>query len=102
MTLKAFLTSTLYCTVILIAPDTVAWGGAGHRIVGEVALEYLDEKARISVAEILASKSSTVGEACNWPDVVRETSEWEWSAPLHYVNIPRKAAHDVRQGDCCD
>jgi hypothetical protein len=43
---------------------------------------------------------ATVSEACNWPDAVRNSAEWKWSAPQHYVNIPRDATHYDRQRDC--
>ncbi len=66
-------------------------------------MQMLDETARLAVAEILGSDSpQAVSEACNWPDAVRETPEWEWSAPLHYVNIPRHTPHYDRQRDCPD
>ena len=79
------------------------WGPAGHRIIGADALAMLDATARAEVVEILGSDSNDViDEACSWPDTVRKTSDWEWSAPLHYVNIPRNAAHYDRSRDCPD
>ena len=79
------------------------WGEEGHRIVGEDAMNLLDRPARAAVEEILSNgPAPTVGDACNWPDTVRKTSQWEWSAPLHYVNIPRKSRHYDRQRDCPD
>lgn len=103
MRLKAFLLFFL-CNAPLLLPQTAsAWGEQGHRIVGVLALTQLDQRARSAVENILGSGTdSAVGEACNWPDVVRETDDWEWSAPLHYVNIPRKAQHYDRQRDCRD
>jgi hypothetical protein len=43
-----------------------------------------------------------VATACFWPDTVRDESDWSWSAPLHYVNIPRHAVAYDRQRDCPD
>jgi len=101
MRLNIFLLLFL-CNAGLLLPQTAsAWGEQGHRIVGVVALSHLDQRARTAVEEILGNGTdSAVGEACNWPDVVRETDQWEWSAPLHYVNIPRKKQHYDRQRDC--
>ncbi len=80
---------------------TSAWGPDGHRIIGVDAMHLLDDTARATVVEILGGESSKIiGEACFWPDTVRETSIWEWSAPLHYVNIPRSAVHFDRERDC--
>jgi len=80
-----------------------AWGSEGHRIVGVNALPMLDDSARATVLEILGGDSARIiGEACSWPDKVRETPKWEWSAPMHYVNIPRSALHYQRERDCAD
>lgn len=80
-----------------------AWGSEGHRIVGVNALLLLDDSARATVIEILGSDSDqAIGKACSWPDTVRETPQWEWSAPMHYVNIPRHARHYQRERDCAE
>jgi hypothetical protein len=90
---------------LLLAVPVAAfgWGQEGHRIVGVNAVAMLDDSARAAVVEILGSDSDqAVGEACSWPDTVRETAKWEWSAPQHYVNIPRNAQHYVQERDCGD
>jgi hypothetical protein len=96
MRLQAFL--------LLVLPIAAfAWGTDGHRIVGVDALPLLDDSARAVVIEILGSDSDeAIGKACFWPDTVRETPQWEWSAPMHYVNIPRSAVHYDRQRDCAN
>jgi hypothetical protein len=89
--------------LLSVSNEAIAWGEDGHRIVGTVALSQLDSQALRAVTDILGSDSAAaVSEACNWPDVVRKTPEWEWSAPQHYVNIPRNAVHFERQRDCGD
>jgi hypothetical protein len=89
---------------MLLAPlPCFAWGPEGHRIVGVDAVAMLDDTARAEVAGILGDISpDTVGTACFWPDTVRKTPAWEWSAPLHYVNIPRSALHYDPERDCPD
>jgi hypothetical protein len=83
--------------------SALAWGQTGHRIVGRAAIDMLDETAAEALAGILGEVSAeTLDAACNWPDTVRETPEWEWSAPLHYVNIPRHSLHYERERDCRD
>jgi hypothetical protein len=80
-----------------------AWGTDGHRIVGVNALPLLDDSARAVVIEILGSDSDTaIGKACSWPDTVRETPQREWSAPMHYVNIPHSSGHYHRERDCAN
>jgi hypothetical protein len=96
MRLQAFLLLALPAAVF-------AWGSEGHRIVGVNALPMLDDSARAAVVEILGSDSDqAVGKACFWPDTVRGTAEWEWSSPMHYVNVPRSARNYHRERDCED
>lgn len=85
-----------------LTPGTVcAWGYEGHTKVGRLALTAVDEKAAVQIQKILEfGPATTVDGACNWPDAVRETSEWDWSAPQHYVNIPRSSHRYDQQRDC--
>ncbi len=94
----------LLAFLFLALPLTAfAWGQEGHRIVGVNALLLLDDAARATIVEILGSDSDqAIAEACFWPDTVRETPHWEWSAPMHYVNIPRGVRHYERERDCAD
>jgi hypothetical protein len=95
---------SLICVSLLITPlPASAWGAVAHRIIGVDALAMMDDTARAAVVEILGGDSDElVDEACSWPDTVRETPEWEWSAPQHYVNIPRNTEHYDRERDCPD
>lgn len=94
----------LLAFLFLALPLTAfAWGQEGHRIVGVNALLLLDDAARAAIVEILGSDSDqAIAEACFWPDTVRETPQWAWSAPMHYVNIPRGVHHYERERDCAD
>jgi len=96
MRLQAFL-------LLSLPVAAFAWGTDGHRIVGVNALPLLDDSARAEVIEILGSGSDTaVDNACSWPDTVRETPQREWSAPRHYVNIPRSARQYHQERDCAN
>jgi len=87
--------------LVLATPDARAWGYEGHAQVGRVALSRIDNEARAYLTGILGDDLVQVSDqACNWPDVVRKTPEWEWSAPQHYVNIPRAYAQYDRERDC--
>ncbi len=103
------MTRTLLGSIIFIVLSSMpsatafAWGPEGHLQVGMLALQGLDQAAASWVEEILeGDDAEAVDQACNWPDAVRKTPEWEWSAPQHYVNIPRSSAHYDRQRDCPD
>ena len=101
MRLRDFVVYGLWISGLVISESASPWGEDGHRIIGEDALSLLDPPARSTVEKILFDgPDSTIGGTCNWPDAVRETDPWEWSAPLHYVNIPRTSRHYERQRDC--
>lgn len=86
---------------VTLPPEALGWGVDGHRIVGLESLQWLDDDARGQVRNILGDlEESSFNAACSWPDEVRETPAWEWSEPLHFVNIPRSARHYDRQRDC--
>lgn len=85
----------------------MAWGPVGHTEVGRAAVSALDSAPRARLATILHTPSgdamdAAVEEACFWPDTVRESPDWSWSSPLHYVNIPRSSDRYDRQRDCRD
>ena len=93
--------------LLMTASPSQAWGPQGHRLVGESAAGMLRPGTRIRVEEILAyAPSETLADAidlaCNWPDGVRTQEGWTWSAPLHYVNIPRYSQQYERERDCPD
>lgn len=91
----------LVCIKGLLPVSVFAWGYEGHAKVGRLALSSVDDKAGSRVAAILEmGPVNTIDEACNWPDAVRETPEWDWSAPQHYVNIPRASHCYEQQRDC--
>jgi len=103
MRLNIFILLLSGCALLIATGEAKAWGEDGHRIVGTEALSQLDPEALFAVVEILGGNTEAkVSEACNWPDVVRESAQWEWSAPQHYVNIPRNVDHYDRQRDCGD
>ena len=96
MRLQAFL-------LLALPVAAFAWGTDGHRIVGVNALPLLDDSARAVVIEILGNDSDeAIGKACSWPDTVQKTTQWEWSAPMHYVNIPHSAVQYDRERDCAN
>jgi len=94
--------------ILLVLPVAAdAWGPEGHRMIGRAAFELLDDPARDQVMDLLQitgaeQAAAALDTACNWPDEVRPTPEWAWSAPLHYVNLPRYSRHYERERDCAD
>ena len=94
----------LLLILTLLNPVTArAWGPDGHVQTGMLAVQDLDPTASAWLQDVLGTNDvAAIDKACNWPDHVRETPQWEWSAPQHYVNIPRSTPHYDRARDCPD
>ena len=78
------LTLALFCT----APAH-AWGKTGHRVVAEIADQYLSEEAAAGVEAILGPEG--MAEAADWPDFMRSDPDDFWRSeanPWHYVTVP--------------
>ena len=107
MKTRLFLLFAIASIGLLAAPPAGAWGRTAHTIIGDAALAQLEPAKRARVLEILgvsaaAGVPAALEEACHWPDTVRENPQWAWSAPQHFVNIPRSSTHYDRQRDCPD
>ncbi|WP_370171843.1 MULTISPECIES: S1/P1 nuclease [Hyphomonas] len=84
-----FRTIALACSLAALALPASAWGKTGHRIVGEVATEYLSEPAAQAVEDILGPEG--LAEASDWADYMRSNPDAFWRSeanPWHYVTIP--------------
>jgi hypothetical protein len=85
-------------------PETAtAWGVDGHRLIGDLAQQQLNPKARAEIERLLSLEpGATLGSIANWADEHRTATD----APWHYVNLPRhggcrfEAARDCAQGQC--
>ena len=81
--------------------NVFAWDHDGHGAIGILAVNQLQVDARLKLHEILGVlDEETLIKACNWPDAIRESAEWEWSEPLHYVNLPRGEKYYSVARDC--
>jgi len=73
---------------LLAAPlNAFAWGYEGHRIIAEIAEQFLQPQTAHQVRELLAIENvTTLTEVSTWADEIRlqhpETAHW------HFVNIP--------------
>lgn len=85
---------------ILCASPCFGWGPDGHRIIGLIAASYLNDKAKAAVKDLLGEQ--TLADVSNWADEVRNDPAFEWSKPLHYINVPRDAAKVDLKRDCAE
>ncbi len=83
--------------------EAPAWGSEGHTAIGMLAIEQLTPDVRQELERLTGPlDEQAMMEACNWPDQIRETDEWAWTAPRHYINIPRGESVYLQSRDCPD
>jgi len=88
---------------LISAQDLFAWGPEGHRVVGQLALPQVQPGPRQALESIMATTDTdAIAQACNWPDEYRATEEGKWSAPYHYINVPKQEKAFVPDRDCRD
>jgi hypothetical protein len=70
------------------APQALAWGDAGHKIVCQIAYLELTPAAKAKVDALIAAdpKFHTFATACTWPDMFPPQRPTE-----HFLNVPRTA-----------
>jgi len=84
--------------------SALAWGGDGHRIVGDIASRHLTPQAALWVADLLeqsGESNPTLASVSTWADQVRGSSEWNYTAPWHYVNLPMGGGFTYDAGRDC-
>ena len=72
--------------------DVGAFGPSGHRIAGQLAENYLCAETRTALAPLL--QGSSLAEAGEWPDRIRNRPGWEHARPWHYINVDDGASVD--------
>lgn len=89
---------------LLIPTSALAWGGAGHRLIGDLAYEELTPRGRAFVDRLIATAGQQEGagvcpvaslaDASVWADCVRGggLASFGYMSALHYVNTPIHAA----------
>lgn len=73
-----------------------AWGGQGHRLVGLIAANHLSATATANVKWLLDGQS--LADVASWAD--SQVTDWQQTAPWHYLNIPPNASGYNRDRDC--
>ena len=76
----------LFVVFLTISVSSLAWWGqSGHRIVGEIADNYLTNKARKAIRGILGDESIAI--SSNWADFIKSDSTLAYLSPWHYINV---------------
>ena len=87
--LPLFLTATL----LSLIPHSTCWGSLGHRTVAYLATHYLTENGTAFTSFLLDGED--ISEAALWPDKVRRTREFSFTAGWHFID-----AHDNPPEEC--
>jgi hypothetical protein len=78
---------TLFIALLCYLPmSTMAWGLLGHRVVGEIAQNYLNKRAGREVKLILGNESLAM--ASNWADFIKSEPSFNYLGNWHYINLP--------------
>ena len=88
---------------LLCAAPALAWGPAGHRIVGELAQRELTPQATAAVADLLRGESEpTLAGVANWADTLRQSDppRFKQTQRWHYADFPRGDCNYVPPRDC--
>ncbi len=76
--------SVLFSISSLFASED--WGKTGHRVVGEVAENYLSKRAERKIRKLLDGHS--VAFVANYGDDIKSDHQYDSYGPWHYVNFP--------------
>jgi hypothetical protein len=88
-TLKPLL---LILLIFNCAPKASAFGPAGHKIVVDIAMQYLSPNAKAKVLQILGNVPPD--SAAVWMDAMRSDSSYTYMKPWHFINIDKGKAYD--------
>ena len=89
-------TAIVILTAVCAWPSLQAWGGQGHRLVGLIAANHLSAAATANVKWLLDGQS--LADVASWAD--GQVTDWQQTAPWHYLNIPPEASGYDRDRDC--
>ena len=76
--------------------QSMGWGLLGHRIVGQIADNHLNAKAKIAIKSILGNES--VAMSANWSDFIKSDTNFKYLDPWHYVNFDSGIDYTTMQG----
>src|SRR5690554_4259905 len=62
------------------------WGKTGHRVIGEIASQYISSKTERAINKLLDGQSLAL--VSNFGDDIKSDSQYDYLGPWHYVNFP--------------
>lgn len=79
-------TKVLVVLGLFITIKAASWGLAGHRVIGDIAQQYLSKKARKELVNVMGTESLV--DVANYMDFIKSDSQYDFMGTWHYVTIP--------------
>jgi len=88
----------LILLVLIASPiQAFAWGHEGHRIIAEIAEQFIEPQTARQIRDLLAIDNvATLADVSTWADEIR--LQRPKTAPWHYVNIPIQSSAGETEG----
>lgn len=93
---EVFMKKLLFCA-LFVSVNSFAWGPIGHRIVGKIAENHLDHKAKKALDKIMGPETLAI--VSNWPDFIRSDQAWAVANTWHFVTIPEGQTYETIEKD---
>ncbi|XLS28218.1 S1/P1 nuclease [Flavobacteriaceae bacterium M23B6Z8] len=77
---------------VQLSSGNAFWGKTGHRVVGEVATEYLSASTKRKINKILDGQSLAF--VSTFADEIKSDRRYKAFSPWHYVNFPFDKKYD--------
>lgn len=95
---RALFHAGIAAAVLAAGPTALAFGGAGHRLIAELAEARMTPAARAEATRLLALEpGATLTSVSTWADENRTLGTAAW----HYVNFPRGEPCDYQPARLC-
>lgn len=72
--------------------ETFGWGANGHRVVGQIAQQHLNRKAKREIARILDCNS--LAEVSTWMDDIKSDTAYNHTHDWHWVTIQDRQKYE--------
>ncbi|WP_149277589.1 S1/P1 nuclease [Pareuzebyella sediminis] len=81
----------LFLITNLTSANNVVWSKTGHRVIGEIAEEYLTKRAKRAIDKLLNGQS--LASVANFADEIKADSTYRKFSAWHYVNFPAESKY---------
>lgn len=84
-----FLLCIIIQLICVFIKYTLAYGSAGHMMIGEVTWETLsnETKTNMQMCKFLEPFNGSMGKASIWADLIKRNPKYRWTSAFHYYDI---------------